>query len=331
MDESRKKSLEFLLTRALYSMQGSRKLPHDIDESIKSLKIEECQDSWTVVVNYRGKNRSNVFSKSNFVFYPLKGKNFYPTDPLERNIESAKKVILDLYPELSNLQSHAPTPSNQESSFLGFTLIQFLFIFAYGFTPIFPDTIIFVVLLLLLRSIYNYVSQCSLKHSLLLTLILGLSFLSGYFADLKANPFFSISVFVLYIIGEWLPRLHSIFYDFNIWIFMYFFSTALIFIANIYLQSQSIISPISLRQHIVLWILPLSFILNASVLPLKFDVFFAFLVLFFVAVAIVLTIFQQPSIMLLLPFAVMLTYFSVFFGHSKNFARLLTPFALLIS
>lgn len=330
MDESRKKSLEFLLTRALYSMQVPGTLSHDIDESIRTLKIEEYQDKWMVVVKYRGKNRNKVFSKSNFVFYPLKDKNFYSTDPVEHNIESAKKVILDLYPELSTLQSHTPTPSTHKNSFLGFDLIQLLFIFAYGLAPNLPDIFIFAALLLLLRSIYNYVSQCSVKNSLLLTLVLGLSFLSGYLANLRANPFFIISVFLLYIIGQSLPRLHSIFNDFNIWIFMYFFTTAAVFIAHFYLQSQSNIFSLSFIQQIVLWLLPLSFILNASVLPLKFDFFIALLVSFFVAIALVLSIFQQPLIILLLPFAVMLTYFSVFFGHSKNFARLLTPFALLI-
>jgi hypothetical protein len=42
-----------------------------------------------------------------------------------------------------------------------------------------------------------------------------------------------------------------------------------------------------------------------------------------------LSIVHQPSLLSLIPFAVILSYFNTFFGESKNLVRTFIPFAVL--
>ena len=99
VDESRKKTLIFLLTRTARGLNLGGHSQSKILTAMNSLEIDEKLEEWDISVYDGNTLRKTTIPKSNFSFYATKPSHTYEVDPFQKNTQSSLQVLEDLFPE----------------------------------------------------------------------------------------------------------------------------------------------------------------------------------------------------------------------------------------
>jgi hypothetical protein len=98
-DESRKKTLIFLLTRTARGLNLGGLAQSKILTAMNSLEVNEKSEEWHISVYGGEALRNTTIPKSNFSFYATKPSHTYEVDPFQKNTQSSLRVLEDLFPE----------------------------------------------------------------------------------------------------------------------------------------------------------------------------------------------------------------------------------------
>lgn len=99
-DTSREKSLLFLLSTVARSLEVAPEYKAKIRQSIATLQIKDSGDRWEISTEVANQVRNKiVIAKDRFIFYPVKSKARYETNPAILNKNSAQEVLLSLLAE----------------------------------------------------------------------------------------------------------------------------------------------------------------------------------------------------------------------------------------
>jgi hypothetical protein len=99
VDESRKKTLIFLLTRTARGLNLGGISQSKILTAMNSLEVIEKSEEWHVSIFHGDTLRNTTIPKSNFSFYATKPSHTYEVDPFQKNTQSSLRVLEDLFPE----------------------------------------------------------------------------------------------------------------------------------------------------------------------------------------------------------------------------------------
>jgi hypothetical protein len=177
-DESRKRSLYFLLmteARKQTLMSGDIEKARSISSN---LEVSELEDSWLVVSKSAEAYVSIEIGKKNFQFYPTKNADSYEIEPSVLNQSSAQEVIKQLYEKVGITQHSEPQKVNRSFETLGFSLnpqhAVLIGLFSVSLLDLvlnLPETLVQVTIVLLLSYPFILIVGGSKKWLTKITLI----------------------------------------------------------------------------------------------------------------------------------------------------------------
>ena len=97
MDQSREKSLYFLLQAVARQMNFQDPDKWKVRSAIKSIVIKDLGENWEVVATCESKISTKLIPKSSFVFYYTKSAENLALDPAIQNQNSARELLSDLF------------------------------------------------------------------------------------------------------------------------------------------------------------------------------------------------------------------------------------------
>ena len=135
-DESRQKSLYFLILATLRkNVLGTTDI-QIASELARNLRIKELDKDWEVTSFFQNREIKTSISKSEFKFYPTKNESSYEIEPSTQNTISAKLVVKDLFdsagidnPELTSSTAKVETQGRGSKPNFSNLQIPILFIF----------------------------------------------------------------------------------------------------------------------------------------------------------------------------------------------------------
>ena len=115
-DQSREKSLYFLLLSTLRRNNLHQGKPEKTKQLVKNLEILELDDDWVILSVVDTLEETVTISKTEFKFYPNKKLSSYSDDPTLLNKETANYIVRSLY-ELFEILKDSSVPDLQKKLF----------------------------------------------------------------------------------------------------------------------------------------------------------------------------------------------------------------------
>jgi hypothetical protein len=325
-DQSRVKSIIFLLSREARNFES---LSSDLDMRavIKTMQVLEDESGcWSVSLEVGGLKRVTLINKDRFVLYPVKSEERYPTDPVLVNSNTAREVIKQLLPELTQSNGYkyrAPgTYTLIQLMSLGILLTPPLFTSNYRLFDSFMLSTIFILMIVA----YFLGLRLRIKPWFLISQFIAIALFYS------AQPSFQAVIPVLIVYFAVLSWLNQNFHRNNFvrettWLFPFLFW--MIFLFSSLTSDDFKLSGFSIGFFLLPSIL---IFCGQTVLSRKFGMEKAFFLIGFLLyiIFVVLSLIDNPTKILALPLFVTMTYFQFAFGGMLSGVRILIPSVLLI-
>jgi hypothetical protein len=208
-DESRQKSLYFLILATLRkNVLGTNNI-QIASELARNLRIKELDKDWEITSFFQNREIKTSISKAEFKFYPTKNESSYEIEPSTQNTISAKSVVKNLFdsagidnPDLTSSTGKIETQMRGSKANFSNLQIPILFIFTsfhwldlisgdvFNLLRVFFGGFIFFSLLSLKKS-REYLAKYLLTFLLFIFIT--------YFAQIGINPLFAL-IFVLQLL-----------------------------------------------------------------------------------------------------------------------------------
>jgi hypothetical protein len=212
-DESRKKSLHFLLLTFLRQKSSRVNQPHVTRELVRNLEILELRDDWKITTRLENKVIEFDYPKSDFEFYQTKSEDFYKIDPAEKNRISAQKVVFDLFSAANLIENKSLVPDelgfsfwarlkarkHEAALFLAFATLQFLF---NSNSTVNAMLRMAYVSLVLLNYFNGNIKQNKRKFFALLMVLVVLSFKAHLGFSSHDQLMFAIVIFAMHLLAK---------------------------------------------------------------------------------------------------------------------------------
>jgi hypothetical protein len=202
VDESRKRSLYFLILATLRKYVLGTDNAQAASEIARNLRIEEQDKEWEVFSFLNNREIKTSIPKSNFKFYPTKNVSSYEIEPSAQNTLSAKLVVRNLF-DIAGINNTNLTTSNEKTKLnsrhlkMSIPILQvpILFIFTYFQWTGFISSGVFSVFRVFfgIFVFFSFISLRKFREKLLKYLALFLLFIfTSYFAQISLEPAFAL-------------------------------------------------------------------------------------------------------------------------------------------
>jgi hypothetical protein len=329
VDESRKKTLIFLLTRTARGLNLGGLSQSKILTAMNSLEIDEKLEEWDISVYDGNTLRNTTIPKSNFSFYATKPSDSYEVDPFQKNTQSSLRVLEDLFPEYL-------TPSNFGTKVIQFNPIQnyvpfviFTYVTCQSLLP-YSFSLFAQILLFFLVYFSFWKKQGVFKQtaniSTILLFVIAISLATQFNSD---SLIFSVVYLTIQILLDQFVYTHPRF-QYGVRSLLAFLGISLSYIYLVF-EGSSLSTMGSMAKTIFLFANGLLLFLPLPFLSKQVRSFTLVSAAILSGISIALALISNLGSFFILPYLFLCIFFALTHGGSKNPTRIIAPLVLVFS